>query len=231
MTLLAMKHTQSAHKENTVKKTLLSPIFILDVTIKNLSPNYGQVWMQVAGVPGWASSLSFSTEIIGSDVAEQQITDFLKGLSFVPAENDADYQETATEYAVELANQIATESPAHSIASLVKLCLENTSASTHFGNEHLAITMTLRTASEIYYNSDNYMVHLESEKLNIVTSAPMPLMQVAESLQSVLGCRSRAIAVFESIPVNDEGVPQLPHTVETYSAKFEPVKITISKPQ
>lgn len=227
MTLLAMKHTQSAHKENTVKKTLLSPIFILDVTIKNLSPNYGQVWMQVAGVPGWASSLSFSTEIIGSDVAEQQITDFLKGLSFVPAENDADYQETATEYSAQLANQIATES----IASFVKLCLENTSASTHFGNEHLTITMTLRTTSEIYYNSDNYMVHLESEKLNIVTSAPMSLMQVAESLQSVLGCRSRAIAVFESIPVDDEGIPQLPHAVETYSAKFEPVKITISKPQ
>jgi hypothetical protein len=213
-----------------VKKTLVSPVFILDVTIKNINPHYGQVWMQVAGVPGWASTLSFSTEIVGSDVAEQQITDFLKGLSFVPAENDADYQEAATEFAVELVNQIATESPAHSIASLVKLCLENTSASTHFGNEHLTIMMTLTTSSEVYYNNDNFMVHLESEKLNIVTSAPLPLIQVAESLQPVLGCRSRAIAVFESIPVNKDGVPQLPRTIETHSAKFEPVKITISKP-
>lgn len=164
-------------------KSILSVAFNVQLQIIGTGEEKDRkVWVRNKGIPGWASSLHFSTQLVGVKNASESLFNFLENIEAVPAHNDADNQEAANNFKLQLLNRVDGKR----IDELFHSACVNGETKTHFVVDRMSVTVKVNYQYPIYYSSQKFKATLDFGKLvALQITEELPIDEIFTALESV----------------------------------------------
>lgn len=164
-------------------KSILSVAFNVELQIIGTGEEKDRkVWVRNKGIPGWSSNLHFSTQLIGVKNASESLFNFLENIEAVPAHNDADNQEAANNFKLQLLNQVDGKR----IDELFHSACVNGETQTHFVVDRMVVAVKVTYQYPIYYSSQKFKATLDFGKLvALQITEELPIDEIFTALESV----------------------------------------------
>lgn len=141
-----------------------------------------KVWIRNKGIPGCASSLHFSTQLVGVKNASESLFNFLENIEAVPAHNNADNQEAANNFK----SQLFTQGDETMVDKLFHLACINGEAQTHLAIHQLVVSIKVTYQYPIYCSSQKFKATLDFGKLvALQITEELPIDEIFTALESV----------------------------------------------
>lgn len=164
-------------------KSILSVAFNVQLQIIGTGEEKERkVWVRNKGIPGWSSSLHFSTQLVGVKNASESLFSFLENIEAVPAHNDADNQEAADNFKTQLLNQVDEKL----IDELFHSACVNGETQTHFIVGQMVVAVKVTYQYPIYYSSQKFKATLDFGNLvALQITEELPIDEIFTALESV----------------------------------------------